>query len=101
MNINIEQLKRILEQSKKIDFEGLPPEQLYEICKFPVDEINVGEWWVPMNICCLGGCEFEYIVFEQKQAAYEYAYILTQLGIEIDCQSPCPDCYAEYLAQQI
>lgn len=100
MNVNIKQLKKILEKSKKINFESLEPEQLYEICKFPVININ-DKWCVPMSICKLGGCEYNYIEFETMQTAYEYAYMLTQLGIALDTESACSECYAEYMLQNI
>lgn len=100
MNVNIEQLKKILEKSKKINFESLEPKQLYEICKFPVTKINE-KCYVSMNICCLGGCEFNDIEFETIQTAYEYAYMLTQLGIALDTTIACSECYAEYMLQNI
>ena len=95
--MNTSEIKRLIAQAKETDFENLEGEELVRACCFPVNENpETGKWCVSMNICSLGGCEFNDYVFATKQDAFEFGYILTQLGDKPAFGSPCPDCYAEY-----
>lgn len=52
-----------------------------------------------MNICSLGGCEFNDLEFATKRDALEFGYILTQLGEKPDTGSACSNCYFEYIRE--
>ena len=54
-----------------------------------------------MNICSMGGCEFNDYEFAARRDAFEFGYILTQLGAKPEMGSACPDCYAEYIKECI
>ena len=94
---NITQIKGLLLKARKIDCEQLDGEALYKMCCFPVNEnTKTGKWHVSMNICSLGGCEFNDYEFLTKREAFQFGYILTQLGEKPETGAACSDCYSEY-----
>ena len=100
--ISVAQIKKLLLQTKETDFEKLEGEELFKACCFPVNENpETGKWYVSMNICSLGGCEFNDYEFTAKWDAFEFGSILTQLGDKPELGSACPDCYAEYIKECI
>lgn len=95
---NIEKVKEALLKAVKINFESTDMKARAEACCFPVfQDIETGKWHVYMNICSLGGCEYNDYEFDSEWGAYLFGTVLTQLGVEVDINSPCPDCYAEYM----
>ena len=100
--VSTDKIKRLLLQAKETDFEKLEGEELFKACCFPVNENpETGKWYVSMNICSLGGCEFNDYEFTAKWDAFEFGSILTQLGDKPELGSACPDCYAEYIKECI
>ena len=94
---NITESKGLRVKARNIDFENLDGETLYRMCCFPVNENpQTGRWHVSMNICFLGGCEFNDYVFPTKREACQFGYILSQLGEKPDTEAACSECYSEY-----
>lgn len=94
----IEKAETILLKAVKMDFQAMDDEERFNSCCFPiVENPRTGKWEVYMNICSLGGCEYNGHEFDTKQDAYLFGYILTQLGATLNTQSACPDCYTEYI----
>ena len=100
--VSTDKIKRLLLQAKETDFEKLEGEELFKACCFPVNENpETGKWCVSMNICSMGGCEFNDYEFAARRDAFEFGSILTQLGAKPELGSACPDCYAEYIKECI
>ena len=100
--VSTDKIKRLLLQAKETDFEKLEGEELFKACCFPVNENpETGKWCVSMNICSMGGCEFNDYEFAARRDAFEFGYILTQLGAKPEMGSACPDCYVEYIKECI
>lgn len=55
------------------------------------------KWQLPLNICSLGGCYFNYLELATEDEAREKAIELTKQGKEISSSSPYEECYAQYL----
>ena len=96
--INVPRIRDLIVQAKEMNFEKMDDSELNEACCFPIHENqDTGKWCVSLSICNLGGCEYEDYEFETRKDAFEFGYILTHLGWTLDCSSPCPQCYAEYI----
>lgn len=94
----LEKVERILLKAGKLDFESMDEEERFNSCCFPIAENpENGKWDIYMNICSLGGCEYNGHEFNTEREAYLFGYILTQLGATLNTKSACPECYAEYM----
>ncbi|MDN8593073.1 hypothetical protein Q0V21_30560 [Paenibacillus sp. 11B] len=56
-----------------------------------------GKWQLPLNICSLGGCYFNFLELDTEDEAREKAIELTKQGKEISGSSPCHECHNQYL----
>lgn len=99
--VPMQKVKNALIQAKKLDFSKMSGKEQYDCgCRFPItQDKESGKWCVSMNICSLGGCEFNDVEFDTQQDACEYAFVLTQIGAEPDIHSACPSCYHEYMQE--
>ncbi|TVX85539.1 hypothetical protein [Paenibacillus agilis] len=60
-------------------------------------DFNRCSWMLTMGICMLGGCDTEFVYFENKADAIEKAVQFTNEGKEVIKVSACEDCHQEHM----
>ncbi|MGV2967166.1 hypothetical protein [Paenibacillus sp. AGC30] len=59
------------------------------------DESNM--WLIPMNICSLGGCYFNFLELDTEVEARDKAKELTDQGKKMTDSTPCDSCYNDHM----
>jgi hypothetical protein len=70
--------------------------------KFNVDiayDPDTGKWGVYDQMCSLGGCYIGGDEFDTEESALREAAIRTLQGDKLTWDTPCGECYAEYMKQ--
>lgn len=115
INFQNETLKTLVSSLEEINQKAIKKEKMYSeifsIIEMKIDDLRVhnnnftpfededGSWKYEYNMCSIGGCSFNYAIFETESEALRSSIINTIRGMEINISSACPECYSEYMKE--
>ncbi|MNW69763.1 hypothetical protein D3C74_488480 [compost metagenome] len=63
---------------------------------FSFYEVEKGRWMLPQGVCCVCGCDTDFLEFTSEDEESIAAFQLTEEGKEVEMRNACPVCYDKF-----